>query len=129
MPATSPPCVPIKREKTVDNAAAIDTMTEAIGLLEAMTENARPWTVRTSGTDTYVECVTGEQWVAFYCGDDTHSATVGRWIALMDPIVGKVLIDVFEGCVERAENGDDVHPEWLAFAEVLVTKGGELFSR
>lgn len=112
----------------MDDVSARETLNEAIALLTCATEGGQAWRVRTAGADTYVECGARDRWVAFYCGDDPMAASVGRWIALMDPIVGRLLIDVLEGCLSDAENGGDVHPEWAALAEVLVTKGAGLYS-
>lgn len=94
---------------------------DAARLLEERLGSLRePWIVDADNRHMYV--TTAEErgdWVA-YLGDDPGAALYAGWMALMDPVVGRLLVDVLEGCAERA-----VDPDWLAFAEAVLAKAAE----
>jgi len=94
---------------------------DAAAKLEELLGSLREsWTVDVDGPHVYVTHPEERgNWVA-YTGDEAGAPVYARWMALMDPIVGRLLVDVLEGCAQRA-----LDPDWVAFAEALLAKAGE----
>lgn len=91
--------------------------------LEEMLGNSREaWKVDVQGKHVYVTFDDPDEdgnWIA-YAGDEAGARFYARWIATMDPLVGRLLVDVLEGC---AQSGN-LDPDIVAFAEMLVSKAG-----
>lgn len=102
---------------------AAEVLRHAARLLEDLLGDSREaWKVDLQGKHVYVAFDDPEEegnWIA-YTGDEAGARVYARWIAAMDPLVGRLLVDVLEGCAQSGR----LDPDIVAFAEMLVAKVG-----
>jgi hypothetical protein len=98
-----------------------EVLREAARLLEELLGPSREsWKVDIQGKHVYVAFDDPDEegnWIA-YAGDEAGARVYARWIATMDPLVGRLLVDVLEGCADSGNLDDDL----VAFAEMLIAK-------
>jgi hypothetical protein len=100
------------------------SVSEAARILKKAICSDEPWHVEKDGADIYVQGTAYGQWFA-YTGNDAGAWRYARWIALVDPTIGRLLVNLFHAMDDDLNRDDSVYGAVEDLANAFLRKAAQ----